>query len=117
MSLVIDGKLTPEEALGRLHNAALEADRLFPDAMAKCTTEEEMRTLMDQRDMILRIYLEALKKSLKDTSSYFEGVARDLDTETKNLKNNLQAAKTADEAITLFANFLSLLAKLALAFA
>jgi hypothetical protein len=92
MSLVIDGKLTPEEALGRLHNAALEADRLFPDAMAKCTTEEEM-------------------------SSYFEGVARDLDTETKNLKNNLQAAKTADEAITLFANFLSLLAKLALAFA
>jgi hypothetical protein len=81
-----DGNLTEEEALGVLENAAIAANEDLPKALAKCTTEAERRKVKGDRDAVVLSYLRSLKKSLEKTGPFFEKMAKDLETETANVK-------------------------------
>jgi|GEM_PF-2368022 len=117
VSIIHDGELTQEEALTALKNAAQSATEALPSAMAKCQTQDERNKVQTARDTVLLAYLNSLKKSLINTSSQFEQVAQDLETEAETVKKNSATLQSVDQALDLFTGLVRLAASLALAFA
>lgn len=116
LSIVHDGQLTQEEALNALKVAAQSATESLPAALAQCKTQEESNKVQTDRDTVVLAYLNSLKKSLINTSSQFEKVAGDLETEAKTVKQKSTTLQNVDQAIGLFTGLVRLAASLALAF-
>ncbi len=117
VSIVHDGQLTQEEALGALRIAAQSATEALPAALAKCTTDEERQKVMTDRDTVMIAYLNSLKKTLIQTGSLFEKTAMDLEAEAENVRQKAKTLNDVNEAISLFTGLITLAASLALAFA
>ncbi|MGC8775092.1 MAG: hypothetical protein ACP5R6_07520 [Chlorobaculum sp.] len=115
-SVVIDGNLELAEALAALNAAAQAATAALPDALMKCETDEEMQTVIIQRDTCLLAYLSCMKKTLAHTGPYFESLAKDLEATSKKVKADAASLQTAHDAVTLLTKLTSLVGSLVLAF-
>ncbi len=117
MNIVIkDGKLTKEEALRSLGNAAQVATESLSELLKKCDTEEEKEKVWENRDVLLITYLECMKKSLALTGESFENIASDLESAAKEVNKKITEIKNGIEAINLMADLVGLAGRLALAF-
>jgi len=116
VSIVHDGSLTEEEALNALRVAAQSATESLPAALAQCKTQDDKNKVQADRDMVVLAYLNSLKKSLINTSSQFEKVAEDLETEAKAVKDKSTTLQNVSQAISLLSGLVQLAASLALAF-
>jgi hypothetical protein len=116
-TIVHDGALTQDEALDALQQAAQAATEALPDALAKCSSDAERTQVMNDRDTVVVAYLDALKKSLVNTSGMFEQVAGALRDEADAVRQRKQALVDGAQAIGLFGDLVKLAASLALAFA
>lgn len=117
VTVVHDGKLTTDEALGALGAAAQAATEALPAALAACQTDAERQKVQADRDTVVLAYLNSLKKSLVNTSTLFETTAADLEKAADKVKKDAASLKHASEAINLFTDLVRLAASLALAFA
>lgn len=117
VSIVDDGKLTQAEALSALRIAAQSATEALPAALAKCTTDDERRKVMTDRDTVVLAYHNSLQKTLIQTGALFEKTAINLETEAENVRRKAATLKDATDAINLFTDLIRLAASLALAFA
>ncbi len=116
-TIATDGTLTEQEALDALKHAALAATEALPKALAKCSTDEQRTKVMNDRDTVLLAFLNALDKSLINTSAMFEKIANDLESEAQSVMKRKDKLKNAAEAIGLLSDLVGLAASLALAFA
>ena len=112
-----DGTLTKDEALKALRIALEAATDALPEMLKKCTTDDQRKQCMGDRDKILLAYLSALDESLVHTGAMFEKVANDLEDEAATVQKKRATLKNAADAIGLLADLVGLAASLALAFA
>ena len=117
LTIAHDGTLTQAEALEALKNAARAATEALPNALAKCETDAQRARIMNDRDKVLVAFLDALDKSLTNTSAMFEEIAHDLNAEAEAVRAKKSEIKNAAQAIGLLGDLVSLAASLALAFA
>lgn len=117
MTVVHDGDLTSDEALGALGAAAQAATEALPAALAACQTDAERQKVQADRDTVVLAYLNSLKKSLVNTSTLFETTAADLEKVADKVTKDATSLKNTTEAINLFTDLVRLAASLALAFA
>jgi hypothetical protein len=117
VSIVHDGQLTQAEALGALRIAAQSATEALPAALAKCTTDDERRKVMTDRDTVVLAYHNCLQKTLIQTGALFEKTAINLETEAENVRRKAATLTDVTDAINLFTELIRLAALLALAFA
>lgn len=115
--IVRDGKLTRDEALNGLKDAAVSANNALPKALAKCNTPAEREKVQTDRNITVLSYLRAQRKSLEKTGPLFEKMADNLKKEAANVRQKTEELKEAVEAIKLLEELARLAAVLALAFA
>ena len=116
LSIVHDGQLTQDGALGALRIAAESATEALPDALAKCNSQDQREKVQAERDTVVLAYLNSLKKSLLQTSSLFEKMAEDLQREAEEVKQKAKSLTDAVAAVNLLTELVRLAASLALAF-
>ena len=117
MTVVHDGKLSLDEALGALGTAAQAATEALPDALAACNTDAERQKVQADRDTVVIAFLNCLKRSLVITTSLFETTAADLEKAATKVRKDATSLMNATEAINLLTDLVRLSASLALAFA
>ena len=115
-TIVNDGTLEPEEALGALRLAAQRATEALPTALSKCENEDQRQAVVADRDAVVLAYLACLKKTLVHTGPLFENMAIALQKEAEDIGQKVKDAVAAADACNLFTDLVKLAATLALAF-
>lgn len=116
-TIIADGHLEEAEALAALRSAAEAATILLTSAIVAGAAQQEIETLMAERDCCQLAYLQSLNTSLRHTGPYFEKIAQQLNNTAKEIEKKAASLTAIEDAVNLLTSAAELATKLAIAFA